>query len=235
MDAEIKARKAQLEQQKISFEDYLQGLGITQEALRTDIAWRMSWKRYVDRQITDQLLERHFQRNVRQFDGTQLRVRHVLFGGPGSADKDQRPIILQRAEQVRRDIVQGKLTFPQAVAEYSTGPSKKDGGDLGFISRHGQMVEPFAAAAFALQQDEISPPVVTPFGVHLIQCVEVKAGNKQWTDVADQLRSVLIQQGFRKIAAAQRLRAKIEFTGQAAGADPKSREVVPPQADQQQD
>ena len=107
--------------------------------------------------------------------------------------------------------------------------------DLGFISRHGQMVEPFAAAAFALQQDEISPPVVTPFGVHLIQCVEVKAGNKQWTDVADQLRSVLIQQGFQKIAAAQRPRAKIEFTGQAAGADPKSRELVPPQADQQQD
>jgi parvulin-like peptidyl-prolyl isomerase len=231
VDAEIKARTARLEQQKVSLEDRLQALGITEPALRTDIEWRMSWKRYIDRRITDDVLQQHFDRNRRQFDGTQLRVRHILLSGETSTNNGADTTHVTLAQQIRRDILEGKTTFPQAVTEHSTGPSKKDGGDLGFISRHGQMVEPFAAAAFELDKDEISPPVVTRFGVHLIQCVEIKPGTKKWTDVADQLRSAVIQRGFQKIAEAERPQAKIQFTGKGAYLDPNSGELVRPDAD----
>ncbi|MDH3719270.1 MAG: peptidylprolyl isomerase [Planctomycetota bacterium] len=228
VDSEIKARTARLEQQKVSLEDRLQALGFTKQALRTDIEWRMSWKRYIDRRITDDVLQQHFDKNRRQFDGTQMRVRHILLRGKTSADNGADTTHVTLAQQIRRDILEGKTTFPQAVTEHSTGPSKKDGGDLGFISRQGQMVERFAAAAFELDKDEISPPVVTRFGVHLIQCVEIKPGTKKWADVADQLRSAVIQRGFQKIAAAERPRAKIEFTGKGAYLDPHSGELVRP-------
>jgi hypothetical protein len=67
--------------------------------------------------------------------------------------------------------------------------------------------------------------------VHLIQCLENKPGTKKWTDVADQLRSTVIQRGFQKIAAAERPQAKIQFTGKGAYLDAKSGELVRPDAD----
>ena len=67
------------------------------------------------------------------------------------------------------------------------------------------MDEAFARAAFALKKDEIGPPIVTVFGVHLIKLLDVKPGTKQWTDVRDALRSAFAEQLFhRRVAAVGR-------------------------------
>jgi len=226
VDAEIDVLKTRLEQRKTSLKDYLQKRGITEKALRTDLTWRMSWKRYIDRNVTDKVLQSVFDKHPRRYDGTQLRVRHILLP---TEDSDGGPSIA-KAGDIRREILDGKISFADAVAKYSTGPSKKDDGDLGLITRHGEMVEPFAAVAFELDETEISEPVVTRFGVHLILCVEVKPGDKKWTDVADQLRGVAIQKAFRHIASGQRRKARIEFTGAGPYFDPDSRDLITPAA-----
>ena len=66
-----------------------------------------------------------------------------------------------------KEIEAGK-SFAQAAAEKSLCPSGRNGGDLGFFGK-GMMVKPFEDAAFNLEVGEISQPVQTQFGWHLIQ------------------------------------------------------------------
>lgn len=67
------------------------------------------------------------------------------------------------------DIKRGTISFEDAARKFSKCPSGKNGGDLGWFGR-GQMVKEFEDAAFSLQKGEISKPVKTQFGWHLIRC-----------------------------------------------------------------
>ena len=79
-------------------------------------------------------------------------------------------------EQTRAAII--VKTFAATAERDSTCPSKARGGDLGTFPRVGAMVEPFAKAAFELQPYQISNPVETQFGVHLILCTQVTPGRQ---------------------------------------------------------
>ena len=70
------------------------------------------------------------------------------------------------------DINHGK-SFENVAKEHSLCPSGKKGGNLGWFSK-GQMVKEFEIAAFALKKGEISKPVKTQFGWHLIRVDDVK-------------------------------------------------------------
>ena len=82
--------------------------------------------------------------------------------------------ILVKTEQEARamlDQLNKGASFSKLAMEKSLCPSKKRGGDLGTFGR-GQMVREFELAAFALRRGEISQPVRTKFGWHLIRRLE---------------------------------------------------------------
>jgi len=90
------------------------------------------------------------------------------------ADKVHCSHILVKTEQEARlilDQVNKGISFSKIAIEKSLCPSKKKGGDLGFFGR-GQMVKEFERAAFALQKGQISQPVKTEFGWHIIKRLE---------------------------------------------------------------
>lgn len=72
----------------------------------------------------------------------------------------------EEAKKIKEEILAGK-DFAQAAAEVSMCPSGANGGDLGFFGR-GQMVKEFEDAAFSMEVGEVSEPVKTQFGFHLI-------------------------------------------------------------------
>ena len=73
------------------------------------------------------------------------------------------------AKKLLEEIKAGEKTFSELAEEYSMCPSGANGGDLGYFGR-GMMVKPFEDAAFALENiGQISEPVQTQFGWHLIQ------------------------------------------------------------------
>lgn len=73
------------------------------------------------------------------------------------------------AKKLLDEIHDGKISFENAAKQISLCPSGHEGGDLGFFKR-GVMVKPFEDAAFALKKvGEISAPIETQFGWHLIQ------------------------------------------------------------------
>lgn len=79
---------------------------------------------------------------------------------------------LEKAEQIAEEIEKG-LSFEDAAHKYSKCPSKEQGGDLGFFSR-GKMVPEFESAAFELENEQVSAPVKTQFGYHLIKAYDKK-------------------------------------------------------------
>ncbi|UCH89851.1 MAG: peptidyl-prolyl cis-trans isomerase [Thermoplasmata archaeon] len=79
--------------------------------------------------------------------------------------------ILVKTEQEANDLlaqIQAGKKFEKLAKKHSDCPSGKNGGDLGFFGR-GQMVREFENAAFNMEVGQVSPPVKTQFGYHLIK------------------------------------------------------------------
>lgn len=77
------------------------------------------------------------------------------------------------ANQIKKDIDAGTISFEEAAKKYSQCPSKAQGGDLGYFGR-GMMVKPFEEASFDGEVGKVSNPVQTQFGWHLIKVVDKK-------------------------------------------------------------
>jgi peptidyl-prolyl cis-trans isomerase SurA len=84
--------------------------------------------------------------------------------------------IFEQLRQFKNDIGTGKVDFATLAKQYSEDPgSGAQGGDLGFF-RRGELAPQFESTALALKPGELSDPVETDFGVHLIQLLEIKNG-----------------------------------------------------------
>src|SRR5205823_4431980 len=103
------------------------------------------------------------------------------------------------------------------------------GGDLGFIPRHDVMEEAFSQAAFSLANGEISRPIVTSFGVHLIRVTDQKPGNKDWHDARQELREPASRALLDTLVAQERSKAKIAFTGLVPHFKPGTKELATPE------
>lgn len=232
----------QLQGRGMSLEEYLARQELTRDKLREALAWQIGWPRYLDRYLTEENLRNFFERHRAQFDGRRVRVAHILLrvaprvaagqggdeatGSGGSAEETALSEALERARRLREEILGGKLAFADAARRDSESPSGRDGGELGWIERHQPMPEPFSAAAFALKVDEVSPPVVSPLGVHLIRCQEIQPGEKSWRDVEPDLRAAVTRYLFDWTAARQRPHTTIRFTGAVPYRDPRSGALV---------
>ncbi len=131
-----------------------------------------------DKQIAD-----YFNKNHAQFDKpAQARARHILV-----PDK-------KTAQKVEADLKSGK-DFAAEAKQYSTDPgSREKGGELGWF-RKGAMVPAFDAYAFSAPIGQISQPIKSPFGYHIIQVEERKPEQKATlANTRDQIQQMLRQQ-----------------------------------------
>lgn len=176
----------------------------TPAELERQVLWRLVWDRYLAKYRTPERRATWFELHHRDVDGTQLAVSHILLQPAHKHDAKEIEALTKRADEIRAEITAGKINFAQAAAKYSAGPSGKQGGRLGKINRHGPMDEAFSAAAFALDAGQISPPVSSPFGVHLIRCDAVVPGTKKIADVSDTIDAALAQELLAKLSGIER-------------------------------
>ncbi|MGD9648073.1 MAG: peptidylprolyl isomerase [Pirellulales bacterium] len=194
-----------------SLEDFQAARGWSADELRRYLAWRVIWSRYLQAEMTDATLEQYFDEHRADFDGTLVRVSHLLLRVPEKESDGQVAAAESKARGIRDQVVAGKLSFADAVRRFSESPSRAQEGDQGFLPRRGVMVESFSRAAFALKPGETSPPVVTPFGVHLIHCTDIKPGRGTWSDARDELQQAWGEARFAELAKRERATAKIEY------------------------
>lgn len=122
--------------------------------------------------------------------------------------------ILVKTEQEAKDLVKqlkGGADFTELAKKSSDGPSAQTGGDLGYFSR-GQMVKAFEDVAFSLKPGQISEPVQTEFGWHVIK-VEDRRNRPvpSFDEVKDQLIASLVQNQLKVVVQGLRTTAKIEI------------------------
>ncbi len=176
----LKARFPDPEQ----FQQMMAQMNFTEEILKQQIREQLTIQKFVESRIVEKIevaeaeAKKYYEENRDQFEQPeQIHARHILIKVEEGADEAAKTDAKERLEAVRGKLEEGG-DFEELAEEYSEGPSKSRGGDLGFFGR-GQMVKSFEDAAFALEPGEVSGLVETQFGYHLIELVEEKAAGVQ--------------------------------------------------------
>jgi len=140
-DPKIKVRYV-----RISPDDYIQDIEIAKDEIRD-----------------------YYEGNPEAFTSPKtVEARHILI----KTDAETPPELVEEARKKANDILikarDGKTDFSELAKQYSEGPSKDKGGHLGTFTKE-TMVKPFAEKAFSMEPGEISEPVRTRFGWHIIK------------------------------------------------------------------
>jgi len=129
---------------------------------------------------------------VDQDPGKEFNASHILV-----ESEDEAKAIIEE--------ISGGADFAAVAREKSTGPSGPNGGSLGWFGP-GMMVPPFEAAVMALDVGQVSEPVETQFGWHVIKLNETRVPN---VPALDEVRSELEQQ-VRETAVSERIAELVE-------------------------
>lgn len=129
--------------------------------------------------VTEDEIKKQYEANKKQFfTPEEVSARHILVN-----DKE-------KCEKIKEEINNG-LDFSEAAKLYSSCPSKENKGSLGYFSR-GKMVPEFEKVAFDLEIGQMSDPVKTQFGYHLIISDDKKTSReKSYEEVAQQIKQGL--------------------------------------------
>src|SRR3990172_557359 len=146
-----------------ALEQVLETHGSSIDNLKSDIVISLSLEKHLGKDIDDKKIKAYFDENKAACDGTEVRASHILVDTHQMKTDAELAQALEKIKKVKAEVDSGK-DFAEVAKLHSDCPSKDKGGDLSFFKRKGQMVEPFAAAAFALKVGQVSDPVKTPFG-----------------------------------------------------------------------
>jgi peptidyl-prolyl cis-trans isomerase SurA len=180
------------------------------EEIEFEVVWQIAWERYLAKKLSDEYLKSFFEKCRCEFDGSRMRVAHLLI----KSDRETDSSIGERrelAEQIFDQIQAGAMGWEEAVRQFSDAPTRDSGGELGWIEYAKPMPTEFSRAAFGLQPAGISRPVKTPFGWHLIKCLEIEPGKIGWRDAFEAVRRRAAVEEFHRIVEPHREALEIEF------------------------
>ena len=156
------------------------------------------------------VVERHAPANLGKAV-VQHRVRHILLRSTPDLSAFA---ATTRLAEVRQRILSGKTSFASAAREVSQDASAAQGGELGWVNP-GSFVPEFEEAMHRLKEGEISAPVVSRFGVHLIQVTDQRrvelSAQQVREQVRQQLRETKLEEAYRAWARDVRQRAYVEM------------------------
>ncbi len=168
-----------------AFNSALQQQGLTKKDLEKDIVSFLSIQKILEPRIdiSDDEIKEYFEDNKASFDQEeQVEASHILIDDE------------KTAKEVKQKIDDGE-DFAELAKEYSTDESNAEsGGELGFFGK-GKMVKEFEDKAFSMKVDEISDPVKTEHGYHIIKVTDKKdAKEAKLEDHKEEVKDALFEQ-----------------------------------------
>lgn len=140
-----------------------------------------------DINVNEQRIRKYYDNNQGQFKvNKQAKISQILIKTETKDESEAK----KEVNSILNKINKGK-SFTEMAKKYSEGPNANKGGSLGYISK-GQISNDFDKAAFNLNTGEISQPIKTKYGYHLIKVHDKKeAGVKSFKEVKDSIKQQL--------------------------------------------
>lgn len=167
--------------------------------------------------ITDEDVQKYYNEHSANYD--EIKASHILIRTKGSAGplpQGKKELTEEeakaKAEEVYKQVIAPGADFAAIAKEesYDQG-SATQGGELGWFPR-GRMVPAFDTAAFAMNVGEISQPVKSPFGYHIIKILEKKKRN--WQEAKSEIANALRPEKINEAMEALRKATKVEVNDQ---------------------
>lgn len=185
-------------------------IGYDRERLGHELALPLMWRSYVRAIVTPQRVREYFEQHRHELDGTRVRTSQIFLKVSPDAAPEQVQPLEQKLRQLRDEIAAGRTSFAEAARRHSEAPSSAQGGDNGFSTWGGSLPRPLAEVAFMLKAGEVSDPVRTRFGMHLLTVTERKPGDLSLEDVREQILDRLAESIWHETVELERAQAKIE-------------------------
>jgi foldase protein PrsA len=153
------------------FDAALKQQGFTEKTFKESVRAELAMTKAIESSITEKELKENYK--------PEIKASHILV-------KDE-----ATAKKVKEELGQGK-SFEELAKQYSedTG-SKEKGGDLGYFGP-GKMVKEFEDAAYKMKKDEVSEPVKSQFGYHIIKVTDIKEPEKSFDDSKADIKKDLV-------------------------------------------
>ncbi len=205
-DISVSAEEVKAELEKIKFflqnnpsnkdkplEEILETQGSSLSELQEEISRALALSKYLETAVTDADKKSYYDANKDAFNGARVKASHVLIDTRNMKTDADREEAKKMIDIVKMEIDKG-ADFAEMAKKYSNCPSAEKGGDIGFFQRKGSIVEEFAKVAFAMKVGDISDPVKTQFGYHIIKVTEKEEGKEvSYEDVSDMVDFVYMQ------------------------------------------
>ncbi|MBO1625855.1 peptidylprolyl isomerase PrsA [Bacillus arachidis] len=153
------------------FDAALKQQGFTEKSFKESVRAELAMTKAIESTITEKELKENYK--------PEIKASHILV-------KDE-----ATAKKVKEELNQGK-SFEELAKQYSEDPGSKDkGGELGYFGP-GKMVKPFEDAAYKLKKDEVSEPVKSDLGYHIIKVTDIKQQEKSFEDSKADIKKQLV-------------------------------------------
>lgn len=192
-DEELDTRLEELKEQffegdETKYQEELEKQGLTEEQVLKDLRTRMLSEKIFEEitsevQVSDADVEAYYEENTTQFEQPASReVRHILVKNKAKAD------------EIHAQLENGG-DFAKLAKQFSQDPASKDEGG-NFTAQKGATVAPFDKVAFELETGELSQPVKTQFGWHIIEAVGdvEEASTQPLSEVEEQISTTLLEE-----------------------------------------
>ncbi|MBU4258831.1 MAG: peptidylprolyl isomerase [Proteobacteria bacterium] len=219
IDSQMKSLKQKFPNDT-EFENFLSKLNLSESTLKLKIEKGIAIQELIETQVTNKikLLDEESKSCYDTYpdlfkQSEQVKASHILIRVKPEADEAQKSEAKEKIKTIQLKLKNGE-DFAALAKEFSEGPSKNNGGDLGYFQR-GQMVKSFEDIAFALKTEEVSDIVETQFGYHIIKVVD-KTPEKTIgyenvkEDLAQHLKQEKTKQEVNKYIQKLREKSKIE-------------------------
>ena len=173
-----------------SVQAYAQSRAADEHSVAADLAWRTAWRTYLRSRMTDDNLRKYFQREHQRYDGGRWDVSHLFL----PVDRQDQTAVASTvvrmkslAEKLRAaDSVED--AFAASARQYSEAGSAQQGGRVGWVRYSGDLPKQLMRAARQLKAGQMSEPIRSPLGVHLLLVHRYEPGTLTFDELEDQSR-----------------------------------------------
>ncbi|MFB6351581.1 MAG: peptidylprolyl isomerase, partial [Bradymonadaceae bacterium] len=197
-EASVSIKQSELESRFLDFKSrfpdkqalqaFLDQRNTTKPQLKAQLCRDVQMEKYLEqkynKEVGDDEVADYYENNQSEFETpAKVKASHILIRVPKDASPKQIEKTKKKAKNLAKKARKKKVDFAKLAKKHSEGPSAKRGGNLGFFSQR-RMVPEFSKVAFSMKPGEVSDPVRTKFGFHVIKMHDKKEAKAKSLDEA---------------------------------------------------